>query len=231
MNRLKLMTRSLGSSQYSVLWRTGAAHCGVLNVTIAHAVQDEPIAAELLAAQYLLEQKNVCGHDKTGAGLEITFSFGAIKKLMRAESAKAHLSPYATFLRTRFLGAKLNIDPRRSDNGDGQIRESISFASYIPEELQAAGIGSIELTSHAVEQFIERFNRKETRAWRDLRDWLSENKSVPYVHNRRSALANIKHRRLGQFYLLPDRELVLVVTPASSMQINPKLVTVYRQDI
>ena len=228
-NRLRLYTEATDSpSIYQVKWMTGVDKKGVVLVTVPTQIEDAKVVAELSAARWLLEQRNVCGHDKTGSGLELFVSAGAIKKLARGGSAKTYLLRYAHFLRTRFLGADITVENREPD--------WIEFPCAVPDTLVAApeverlelrGFGPVEVTSHAIEKYAERFSRKITRAWREIRLLIQDPKlvEVRFQKKRAGGKAPSQHSR---YFYLATRQLVFVVTASPSGE--SRLVTAYAPD-
>lgn len=228
-NRLRLYTEVADSPvTYRVKWMTGLDKKGVVLVTVPPQIEDAKVVAELSAARWLLEQKSVCGHDKTGAGLEIFVSAGAIKKLARGGSAKTYLLRYAHFLRTRFVGAEITVENREPDWIDFscEVRDTIVATSEV-EHLELRGFGPVEITSHAIEKYAERFRRKITRAWREIRLLIQDPKLVEVRFQKKRAGGKAPSQHSRYFYLAP-RQLVFVV--AASPSGESRLVTAYAPD-
>lgn len=231
MNKLRLFTEKTSTDgSYLVRWMTGTDTKGIVQVDVPADVEDGKIASELVAARWLLEEANVCGHDKSGAGLIIYFSTGAAKKLLRGESAKGSLAKYAHFLRTRFLGAEIEVESRPQHWAVfDAIATRIDARSVKLEKLQLRGFGEVELTAHALEQYVERLERKPTRAWRELRLLLLDPKLYEVNINRRRVTANLAHRNAGRYFYLPNRDIIFVVTEANSFT-PARVVTIYAAD-
>ncbi len=125
MNDLHLITQPTEDPcVFDTYWMTGLKAKGRVRLTVPE--MDDPLtAAELAAINYLLTVKNVAGQDKSGTGLRIWVSRGAIKKLLRESSAKAYLVPYANFLRTRFLGAAIEVEARDHTWADEQCEQQV----------------------------------------------------------------------------------------------------------
>lgn len=228
-NRLRLYTEATDSpATYQVKWMTGLDKKGVLLVTVPTEQDDGKVAAELSAARWLLEQKNACGHDKTGAGLEIFVSSGAIKKLSRGGSSKTNLLRYAHFLRTRFIGADITVENREPEWADFLCEhpESLTGSEEV-ERLELRGFGPVEVTSHAIEKYAERFSRKITRSWREIRLLIQDPKLVEVRFQKRRARGKAPSQNTRYFYL-PTRQLVFVVTASPSGE--SRLVTAYAPD-
>jgi len=207
---------------------TGSDKKGVVFVTVPPVLEDPKVIAELSAARWLLEQKNVCGHDKAGAGLEIFVSSGAIKKLSRGGSAKTNLLRYAHFLRTRFIGAKITVENRDSNWLDFQDEHpySIGVSSEI-ELLELCGFGPVEVTAHAIEKYTERLGRKLTRAWREIRLLIKDPK-LKEIRFRKKGLNGKTPSKNSRYFYLPTRQIVFVVTTSPNGE--PRLVTTYLID-
>ena len=91
--------------------------------------------------------------------------------------------------------------------------------------IEVASFGQVEVTAHAVEQYCERFDRPERKAWRDLV------KIARHVEREerpnRSVFHDLKHARQGQFAINRARIILMVITPPEQIGRLPKLVTVY----
>lgn len=109
MNQIAVSTRERDDGQFDVAYRIHEAHPlanGVVRVSLAsHIHQDRAIIAELAALRYLLCEANVCGPQRTGHGLQVEVSFGAIKRAVlqgaikttdAGKTDKAHIVPYPT---------------------------------------------------------------------------------------------------------------------------------------
>jgi len=230
MNNLYLHTRATDDPHvFYTFWSTGLMTKGKV-VTRVSVSDDRGIAAELSAAQYLLEDRNVCGHNKAGSGLRVFVTFGNIRKLLRAGSDKSHLAPYASFLRTRFLGAEVVVENRKIDWVDAKCEERVDQIDVVAPKaplIEVQGFGQVELTSHAVEQYVERFGCNPERAWHYLRAIAREVKPLTQVD--RSAFHDIKHRQQGgKFVLHRDKSLIMVITPPEKLNSHPRIVTIYR---
>ncbi len=231
MNELFLHTRATENpTVFDTFWMTGLNAKGRVRVEVS-AMHDPKIAAELAVMQYLLEEKEVCGRDKTGAGLQLTVTFGAIRKLLRADSSKETLAPYAAFLRTRFIGASVQVENRKLGWVDGKCdeqRDDLGVAEPNKPKLEVGGYGQVELTGHAVEQYICRFGfeNKPEKAWRALK--AAAEKALPVIPVKRSAIHDVKHRRLGMFALNSVEDVLMVITPPDRSGCHPRMVTVYR---
>lgn len=230
-NRLRLYTEHTDlPCVYRVRWMTGLDTKGIVLVTVSDDIDDGKVAAELAVARWLLEVHNVCGHDKTGAGLVLYFSAGAVKKLARGESAKNWLARYAHFLRTRFYGAEIAVENRDHDWTSFEAEPlSLDATTREIDLLDMRGAGRVELTAHAIEQYAERFERKAVRAWRELRALMVDPKLYEVKFRRRRGTSDIHHRTAGRYFYLPSRDIIFVVTNSVGME-PAKVVTIYPAD-
>lgn len=224
MNDLHVLTKTTQEPKvFDVYWMTGLVQKGLVRTTVT--LQDDcRIAAELSTLQYLLETKNVCGHNKAGAGLRLWVSCGAILKLLKQESDKFYLSPYANFLKTRFLGLEIEVQKKKVDWADELCNRQVDEIRVVTPTMtviEVAGVGRVELTAHAVDRYIERFERPPAKAWRELTRLAKE--ARPLVVNRRE-VHDLKHRNPGAFY--SSKNVILVVVKPDHAGMLPRLVTV-----
>ena len=78
MNLLSLTTNPTEDPLvFDTCWMTGLIQKGRVRVTVPR-LDDGRTAAELASTQYLLTVKNVCGHNKAGAGLVIRASSSTV---------------------------------------------------------------------------------------------------------------------------------------------------------
>jgi len=222
---------------FMVYWTNSSQRIGgALKVHVTAKIEDKHIAAELAAMQHLLEVKGVLGNALIGnAGTELIVSLGAIRKLHRAQSDKAHLACYAKFLTTRFAGCVLSVDKdtRWFTGFQQEAAEDLLVTGPMRETLQINGIGEVEVTQHVLARFADRFLSATTpenaaqAAWRKLKQ-IAADSSVREVV--RSGLWNpVKYmrdgRQEGRYFLNAKRNLVLVVT--NNPREGQRLVTTY----
>ena len=225
MNELRVIT--LGTEDpkvFDTYWRTGLVQKGRVRTTVYVTDNCAQVAAELSALQYLLEKKNACGHDKTGSGLRLIISQEEITELLNQTSQMHYLSDYATFLKTRFFGAEVIVNAGDNlwadETCDRQV-DDISVYSPSVTSIEVAGFGPVELTSHAVARYVQRFGRPAGKAWRDLMKLAKE--AIPATLQRKE-IHNLKHRNRGIYY--QAKKVILVITPPEQPGRLPKLVTV-----
>lgn len=209
---------------------------GLLRVRVARQIEDAHIAAELAAIQHLLEDKGVIGNAVVGnANTHLIVSLGAIKKLQRMGSDKAHLAPYANFLTTRFAGCKLSVDKnaRWFEGFTPVCVEDLLVGEPRRETVKVAGLGEVSVTQHVLDRFADRFisdiaaNKIAQAAWKKLGDVASD-PSLREV-TREGIWTKTKYaqqgKQEGRYFLNSKRNLVLVITEDKHKCL--KLVTTY----
>ena len=209
---------------------------GLLRVRVAPRMDDAPIAAELAALQYLLEDKGVLGNSVAGNAMtKLIVSAGAIRKLRRRGSDKLHLAPYANFLTTRFAGCPLTVDKdaRWFEGFAPESIEDLVVGSPRRETVKVAGLGEVSVTQHVLERFADRFlsdtapDQVAQAAWKKLTDTASD-PSLREVA-RRGIWAKANYARQGKaegrYFLNARRNLVLVI--AEDRHKGLQLVTAY----
>jgi len=216
------------SRVFDCYWMTGLAKRGRIRITVPK-LDDMRTAAELSALQYLLEVKNACGHNKAGSGLRISCSSSLIPQLLIGQAGAGYLAPYANFLRTRFLGCEVVVEEFPHTWADERCEANVDFIEIDKASvttLDVAGVGPVELTAHAVERYIERFERPPVKAWRDIKSIAAD--VYPVVATGRGMLTDLKHRRPGRRLMNDKRKIVLVIAPPDRMDGLPRLVSVQR---
>lgn len=206
---------------------------GVLEIRLAHSIDDRHIAAELYALQYLLEQKCVIGRDLIGnSSIKLVVSRGAIRKLHLRQSDKVHLVPYANFLTTRFAGCEINVnsDQEWFKGFSPESTEELVVNGPRLETINISGIGEVSVTQHVLERFATRFlpdvapDKVAQTAWKKLIGLTSGTELCEVARN--SLWANLNHAdKSVRYFLNAKYKLILVVTqhPRAGM----RLVTAY----
>ena len=231
MNELHLTTNPTHNPRvFDTCWMTGLERKGRIQITVPN-LDDARTAAELAAMEHLLTKMNVCGHNKAGAGLVIHASCSAILDLMNGVSPHGYLAPYVNFLRTRFFGATVKICEAPFVWADERCEAQVTYMEV--EEpavtvIDVAGVGEVELTAHAVEKYVNRFERQPVKAWRELIRIAREVK--PAVLEGRNVLHDIKHRRPGRYVIDERRSVMFVIAEPDSVGKMPRLVTVVRPE-
>ena len=231
MNLLSLTTNPTGDPLvFDTCWMTGLIQKGRVRVAVPR-LDDGRTAAELAAAQYLLTVKNVCGHNKAGAGLIIRASSSTILELANGTSLKSYLAPYANFLRTRFLGVTIEHAEAPFIWADELCEQQVDFIGVEKPSvtvIEITDVGPVELTAHAVAKYVKRFDRKPEKAWRELQRIGRDGKLANLVG--RKVLHDIKHRHPGRYVLDPKRDVMLVIADPDREGMLPRLVTVVRPE-
>lgn len=209
--------------RYSVSWRAEGATLGRIVVTIRdkfHCAADVAPCVELFVAQYLLEQLNVFGRAATGEGLTLAFSSPALVKYPDREWASAKIQAYAFFLRTRFSQANVQKLDRSQDwlkiASEAKIRE-LEMARPWKERMELYGVGEVEVSNHAIERFLARFNASSgSVGFRALLKAASNPKvteiSLPeYVVARKSAKYGERKMAQSRYFVNPENQLYFVL--------------------
>ncbi|WP_025674190.1 hypothetical protein [Salinivibrio socompensis] len=161
---LTLLTKQI-DGEFTVYWKTGLRRGGELKVNLGEQYdmlpeQQKPIAAELYAIHHLLSVKEVMGINRSGNGLQIRVSKGAIKKLQKQRSTQHSLYNLTRFLLTRYQEAKISVEKR--DDWISYPFEQYSVDNVtvrdIDEVINVSNIGSVVVTRHALERFVERLS-------------------------------------------------------------------------
>jgi hypothetical protein len=238
MNTLK--TYSVATAQadtFLVYWTNSTVRPrGVLKVCVRPQIEDRQIAAELAALQYLLEEKRVIGTNLVGnPHTRLTVSLGAIRKLQRRLSDKAHLASYANFLTTRFAGCQLVVEKDTRWFEDVALEEAEELLVGAPrrEVVRLTGLGEVAVTHHVLNRLADRFMTDVSADKQAAATWkrLNETATDPQLRevSRPGCWNGVKYAQLGKkegrYFLSSRRQLVLVVTD------NPgegkRLVTAY----
>ena len=230
MNKLYLATvPTENPCVFDTYWMTGLKTKGRIRVTTP-LIEGARVAAELSAAQHLLVEKNACGHDKTGSGLFVHTSCPEIFDLLAGTSPNSRLVQYCKFLRTRFIGTKFKHDtpPYRWADEECETNVCLLQITKPPRTLiEVAGIGQAELTAHAMERYIARFEIKPEKAWRKIISIAKEVKPAELVG--RSVFSDIKHRRPGRYLVDEKRGVMMVISDADRPGEPQRIVTIGKQ--
>lgn len=161
---LTLLTKQI-DGEFTVYWKTGLRRGGELKVDLGEqydklAEQQKPIAAELYAIHHLLSVKEVMGSNRSGNGLQVRVSKGAIKKLQKQRSTQHSLYSLTRFLLTRYLEAQISVEKRDDWLSHSFEEYSVDNATVreIDEVINVPNIGPVVVTRHALERFVERLS-------------------------------------------------------------------------
>ncbi|GIA60912.1 hypothetical protein VCSRO181_1577 [Vibrio cholerae] len=161
---LTLLTKQI-DGEFTVYWKTGLRRGGELKVDLGEQYdklpeQQKPIAAELYAIHHLLSVKEVMGSNRSGNGLQIRVSKGAIKKLQKQRSTQHSLYSLTRFLLTRYQEAQISVEKR--DDWLSYLFEEYSVDNVtvrdIDEVINVPNIGPVVVTHHALDRFVERLS-------------------------------------------------------------------------
>lgn len=222
---------------FLVYWSNGAKQPkGIIKVRITADIEDKSIAAELAVMQHLLEVQSVLGARLVGnAHTQLVVSRGAIRKLHRMQSDKAHLAPYANFLTTRFAGCHLSVDKdtRWFADVEALTVQDLLVTGPLRETLSVTGLGTVAVTQHVLARFALRYLTDTTpdkvaqHAWKKLVAVASD-RSLREV-TRTGIWGAVRTQRDGKqssrYFLNPQKGLVLVVT--DHPREGKRLVTTY----
>ena len=161
---LTLLTKQI-DGEFTVYWKTGLRRGGELKVNLGEQYdklpeQQKPIAAELYAIHHLLSMKEVMGSNRSGNGLQIRVSKGAIKKLQKQRSTQHSLYSLTRFLLTRYQEAQISVEKREDWLSYSFEEYSVDNATVreIDEVINVPNIGPVVVTRHALERFVERLS-------------------------------------------------------------------------
>ena len=161
---LTLLTKQI-DGEFTVYWKTGLRRGGELKVDLGEQYDKLPgqqklIAAELYAIHHLLSVKEVMGSNRSGNGLQIRVSKGAIKKLQKQRSTQHSLYSLTRFLLTRYQEAQISVEKWDDWLSHSFEEYSIDNATVreIDEVINVPKIGPVVVTRHALERFVERLS-------------------------------------------------------------------------
>ena len=161
---LTLLTKQT-DGEFTVYWKTGLRRGGELKVDLGEQYdmlpeQQKPIAAELYAIHHLLSVKEVMGINRSGNGLQIRVSKGAIKKLQKQRSTQHSLYSLTRFLLTRYQEAQISVEKQDDWLSHSFEEYSVDNATVrdIDEVINVPKIGPVVVTRHALERFVERLS-------------------------------------------------------------------------
>ena len=232
MNFLKTYTLPTSEpTTFLVYWtNTNQRPKGLLKVCVNPQLEDRHIVAELAAMRHLLEDKAVVGNTLVGNhNTKLIVSLGAIRKLHRMQSDKAHLAPFAHFLTTRFAGCPISVDKdtRWFEDLPTATAEVLQVHAPQREKLPIPGYGEVSVTRHVLERIAQRFPSSAEcaaqMAWKFLCA-VTTDSSIREVARKQPAVA-CKRPTDGRYFLNRRHDLVLVVTDKPGE--GKRLVTTY----
>ena len=229
----------------SVEWRVDEAQWkGVINVVLPKGVEDGPMIAELCALRHLVVDRIVFGSPSVPKTAMVIVSHGAIKKLMRQDSAKTHIIPYGRFLYAAMDQCAFDVKKDRAlaDLPRKPIFEGEELIGVTPdEEIQAfeapwptlkfklLADEEVGISRHAIERYKERFETPYVAsALTGLRKILSSD-SVRELDKSEEAKARalMKHKVKGRIFCYPLSETYFVLVKESGVWV---MATIYRDE-
>lgn len=145
--------------------RFRVAWCGDLHpprildiaVTSAKYQENGADAAELFAMWLVLVHWENAGQRRTAKNLKLEVSRGAVKKLLRADSAKVELNSLAYFGRTQFFGVEIEVVKKTPwvDWAEPSTCSAVLGDDPLPRPtVSVPGVGDVGITLHALEEYI-----------------------------------------------------------------------------
>jgi len=154
-------------------WQSGAKQpvAGEIAVRLDESYRhDRAIIAELGAIHYLLEERQIHGTNRLGAGIKIEVSFGAIRKALlkgslkkkdEGDTDKGHVAGCATFLATKYFEAEIAVGRKWNDDEPKSFeRAEIAITASFPRtqaHCHLLGEGVL-ITRHAMRRQIARID-------------------------------------------------------------------------
>ncbi len=230
---LTLLTKQI-DGEFKVYWKTGLRRGGQLKVDLGEQYdklpeQQKPIAAELYAIHHLLSVKEMMGSNRSGNGLQIRVSKGAIKKLQKQRSTQHSLYSLTRFLLTRYQEAQISVEKRDDWLSHSFEEYSVDNATVreIDEVINVPNIGPVVVTRHALERFVERLSDGVPKhPWKALTSRLFSSSLTKAILPEKVALhKNQKYSNKADIWRHSNSDLHFVVVPSGAMK---TLVTVYR---
>ncbi|KRW83765.1 hypothetical protein [Marinobacter sp. P4B1] len=183
------VTTKREGDRFLVSWMT-ANQAGIIPVHVDIETEDERILAEMAGLRHLLIEKEVLGMARTGEGLTINVSCGAIRKLLQRKSSKKELVKYSTWMRSRFADAivkapKKSISPnqveaRMKEQGKVMSDPIVINEDYESRDTIPTTLGQVCISHHAVYRLEERLGMKNSSAaWRLIRKTLQTDNLTP----------------------------------------------------
>lgn len=188
MTTINVTTKKEGD-RFLVYWMT-TNQAGIIPVDVDIETEDKRILSEMAGLKHLLIEKEVLGMARTGEGLTINVSCGAIRKLLQRKSSKKELVKFSTWLRARFADAvvkapKKGITPdqvaaRMEEQGKSVADPIVINEDYESRDTIQTALGKVCISHHAVYRLEERLGMKNSSAaWRLIRKTLQTDNLTP----------------------------------------------------
>lgn len=190
---------------FVVTWAVGINRGGKVEVMLPPGLSEGLLIAELCALRYLLLERRVFNATPTsGQGVCLWVSTGAIRKLVLKKSAKKEAVPYAAFLGTRMRDAQIEVVSKKdalpftsAQLEHDTIRPDPDIYTMADDPIETPALGTIYITAHAVERYIERSDSGEAKSpWATLVKRLRHPGLKPYTIPERHQLH--KRRKYGE---------------------------------
>ena len=159
-----------------VFWRIGRdTPCkGAYDILIPLPyAEDAAILGELAALQHLLNVRNISGENRTGTGLYLAVSRGAIKKLAEKKSSKAYLAEFSHFLTTRYYDAEIIVEKDKSwlpADPSSVNPVAINLDGINPIEfIETPVLGKVTISSNALTEYAAVAGTADvSQSWRSI---------------------------------------------------------------
>lgn len=165
---LRTSPEQISANTVRVFWRVGMEKAGIVDVELPDETTDAELIAELCAMRYMVFEREIFDRKPTnGKGYKFICSTGAIRKLVKGKSSKKELWPYARFLAEIMAEAEIVVkkDIGRVDPDDEKtVIEHIfadpkNFTSPVEISIECPTMGTVQVTRHAIERYLECGNR------------------------------------------------------------------------
>ncbi len=156
-------------------WAMGSTG-GNVQVVVKIPTPDDRITAELALLHYLLEEAEVSGENRAGNNLVIHCSAGAIKKLHQARSSKKELIPYAHFLRTHFIAARIVVDKKPLKIETPKPDKQIYLTGPLKYIVNSPQLGPVVISHHVIDRYAQRAGASIENARRRIVEMLKSGK-------------------------------------------------------
>lgn len=118
---------------------------------------------ELFGIWYFLMSIEIAGQGRRAKNLKLIVSRGAIKRLLRESSSKAHLFSFTNALRTQFFGLNdIEVDKTSAWAASVGTSACVRWDGLPPDypEIENPVLGHVRVTHHAVERYYDATNRE-----------------------------------------------------------------------
>lgn len=192
---------------------------------------------ELFGIWYFLMSIEIAGQGRSAKNLKLVVSRGAIKRLLRESSSKAHLFSFTSALRTQLFGLKdIEVEKACAWAASASVDTSacVRWDGLPPDspEVENPVLGRVRVTHHAVERYYDATNREGRadqvfqRVCRILREADQEARLPAHVVQHKSR--TYAHANEAARYLNTQSGWqTVILSPANE---KPLLATVYQRN-